>query len=132
MSKWKNEIKLNGRYGIAGILNGCVGVGLIVVFTSIGIVPTLANFLGFLVGLVFAFTISRKFVFKSENHLNSEAIRYLTAFVICYSINMAVLQLCVLVFFLDTMLSQIIAVSFYVFSMYVASRIYIFSEKNHE
>ena len=126
MLNWKNEIKLNLRYGVAGVLNGLFGVGAIWMLTSMGIAPIAANFIGFAVGIAFAFLLSRKFVFKSENHFSSEALRYISAFVVSYLLNIVMLQICITVFLIDALLSQGIAVLTYVISMYFASRIYIF------
>jgi putative flippase GtrA len=125
-SSWKNEIKLNFRYGLAGVLNSLFGLGAIWALTTIGIIPVAANFIGFAVGIAFAFLISRKFVFKSNDHLNSEALRYLRAFGVSYLINIAMLQMCVSVFLINALLSQGIAVTSYVICMYLASRFYIF------
>jgi len=124
-----NEIKLNIRYGLAGILNGFVGVGAIWILTMIGIAPIAANFIGFSAGVAFAFLVARKFVFKSDDHVTSESIRYMSAFGVCYLINIAMLQMCVSVFLLDAMTSQGMAVSSYVISMYLASRFFIFRRK---
>jgi len=125
----KNEIMLNVRYGIAGILNGFVGVARSWMLTMIGMAPIAANFIGFSAGVVFAFFVARRFVFKSDDHINAESVRYMSAFGVCYLINIAVLQMCVSVFLLNAMLSQGIAVSSYVVSMYLASRFFIFRGK---
>jgi putative flippase GtrA len=128
--KLKYEIKLNVRYGFAGILNSLIGVGTIWALTKLGTMPVVANFAGFAGGLVFAFLFSRKFVFRSKGHMSFEAVRYLNAFVISYLINIAILQMCVSQFFLGALLSQGFAVSAYVISMYLASRFYIFRRSN--
>ena len=80
MSKWKNEIMFNIRYLISGILNGIIGLSTIWYLTHIGIMPLLANLIGFLVGIIFAFLISKKFVFKSKGLVATEATRYFSAF----------------------------------------------------
>lgn len=126
MSKWKSEIMFNVRYIISGVLNGIIGLGTIWYLTHVGIMPIIANLIGFSVSIAFAFLISKKFVFKSEGRFTSEAIKYFSSFGISYLINIIVLQLCVSIFLLSPLLSQGIAVTAYVISMYFASRIYIF------
>lgn len=126
MSKWRNEIELNVRYGVAGLLNGLLGLSAIWVLTKIGLAPIFANFIGYAVALAFGFLNHRKFVFRSEGRFGHEAKRYMGAFVVCYLINVVILQMCVSVFLIDALLSQGIAVSSYVISMYLASRLYIF------
>jgi putative flippase GtrA len=124
-----HEIKLNARYGFAGILNGLIGGGTIWALTKIGLAPVFVNLIGFAVGIIFAFLFSRKFVFRSKGHFTSEAVRYFVAFVISYLINIGVLQACITEFLLDPLPSQGIAVSSYVIAMYMASRFYIFRRK---
>lgn len=129
MSKWRSELKLNIRYGIAGLLNSLIGLGAIWVLTIIGIAPIYANILGYAVGFAFGFLNSRKFVFRSEGRFGHEARKYVVAFAVCYLINIAVLQMCISVFFINVLFSQAIAVFSYVISMYLASRLYIFKNK---
>ena len=130
MLKWKKELKLNARYGIAGILNGLIGVSLIWLFTKLGTMPLVANFAGFAGGLVFAYLFSRKFVFRSKAHVSPEAARYFSSFVISYLINASILQISIAVLNMNALLSQSVAVIFYVISMYLASRVYIFRRSN--
>ena len=126
MLKWKNEIKFNARYGFSGILNSLVGIGTIWVLTVIGIMPVVANVVGFSVGMIFAFLISKKFVFKSQGRFSSEAIKYVVVFIASYLINIAVLQICISIFLINVLSSQGIAIFCYVISMYLALRLYVF------
>ncbi|PPD05149.1 MAG: hypothetical protein CTY29_02490 [Methylobacter sp.] len=120
------ELKLNLRYGVAGGLNGLFGLSTIWLLTKLGVHPIATNFIGFLVGVAFAFLMSKKFVFRSQGHFNSEAVRYITAFCISYIINIIVLQICTAKLSMDALVSQGIAISTYVILMYSASRFYIF------
>lgn len=124
--KWINEFKFNVRYGFAGILNGVVGIGSIVALTMLGVDPFLSNIAGFTIGLIFAFLFSRKFVFRSKGRFAAEAIRYITAFVLSYLVNISVLQLCLTRYQLDSLIAQGVAISSYVITMYLASRVFIF------
>lgn len=124
--KWRNELVLNVRYAVAGVFNTFVGLGVIWGVTMIGVTPIIANLIGYAVGLAFGFLNSRRFVFRSEGHFGSEAIRYITAFVTCYLINIVTLQLSMRLFALDVFISQGLAVFSYIVSMYLASRLYIF------
>lgn len=126
MPKWKDEIKFNVRYAFAGVLNGVVGLGAIGALTTIGVIPIVANFIGFAAGFALAFFISKKFVFKSDGRFSTEAFKYSGAGVASYLINIVVLQISISVFLMDVLLSQGVAVASYVISMYLASRLYIF------
>jgi putative flippase GtrA len=126
--KWKNEINLNVRYGIAGLLNSLIGLSAIWALTIMGVVPIAANILGYALGLAFGFLNSRKFVFRSAGRFGHEARKYMVAFAVCYLLNIIMLQICISVLLLNVLLSQGIAVFSYVISMYLASRLYIFRE----
>lgn len=88
--------------------------------------PVVANVVGFSVGMIFAFLISKKFVFKSQGRFSSEAIKYVVVFIASYLINIAVLQICISIFLINVLSSQGIAIFCYVISMYLALRLYVF------
>lgn len=132
MSKWRNEVELNSRYAAAGILNALVGLTTIWGLTKLGANPILANFMGYAIALVIAFFSSKRFVFRSEGHLTSEATRYLGSFLFCYLVNMAALYICISRYSIDPLVSQGIAVLSYVISMYLASRLFVFSGQQHD
>lgn len=123
---WKREIRLNARYGFAGILNGIVGLGSIWGLTSFGVLPLIANITGFTLGLIFSFLFSRKFVFRSKGHISKEVTRFMVSFLLSYAVNVVVLQVCVLSLSLEPLLAQALAVTSYVIAMYIASRFYTF------
>jgi putative flippase GtrA len=126
VSKWRNELALNARYGIAGVLNTLFGIGAIWGFTLIGLPPIVANLFGYAVALAFSFLNSKTFVFRSEGGFQVEGYKYLASFAVCYLINIATLSISVSLTSLNVMISQGLAVTAYVVSMYVASRLYVF------
>lgn len=130
MLRWRNEIELNSRYAITGVFNSLVGLATIWSLTKLGAVPIVANFLGYAVALSIGFLGARRFVFRSEGRFTAEAIRYLGSFAVCYLINAGALLLCISQYSIDPIIGQGIAVCCYVISMYMASRLFVFSRKH--
>jgi putative flippase GtrA len=126
MSKWRKELAFNIRYGCSGLLNTAVGIGAIWMFSFAGLSPVMANVAGYGIGLMVAFLVSRRYVFKSNGHFKHESLKYMLAFCVCYLINILVLQMSLSIFLLDIMLAQGVAVAAYIVSMYVASRLFVF------
>lgn len=90
LKRWP-EAALLGRYAISGVANTVVGVSTIYALMWLNVGPYLANFVGYAVGLSFAYFNSRSYVFRFSGDHRSGVVRYLAAFAVCYSINMAVL-----------------------------------------
>lgn len=125
MTDWRSEFRLNARYAASGALNTVLGFTAIAVFTKMGLAPVLANIFGYGIALSVGFTNAKHFVFRSGGHITREATRYLTAFAVCYAINLAVLYLCLSRSVLP-LIAQGVAVCSYVVSMYTASRLFVF------
>jgi putative flippase GtrA len=126
VSRLKQEIGLAGKYGLAGVANTIVGLSVILALTAAGMAPMLANAIGFAVGLLLAFTLSRRFVFRSDGHVRTEVGRFLFFFAISYAINLAVLNLAIGVLGMQKLLAQVVANASYTLSMFLFSRLFVF------
>ncbi|MEO8330936.1 MAG: GtrA family protein [Gallionella sp.] len=127
MSRWQGESVYLGRYAGSGMLNTAVGFTVIFLLMWLGISPFIANIGGYLVGLILGFLVSRKFVFRSEGHISSEAIHYLATFLFCFALNLLVLK-----FVLDSLhwnanLAQLLAAAAYTAVMYLLTRWLVFT-----
>ncbi len=126
MSRWRDELSYLGRYGSSGLLNTFVGFFIIFGLMGLGFSPYIANIVGYLVGFVFSFILSKKFVFRSNGHYVSESIRYLIAFMICFFLNLAALKFALL--HVNGLLSQLIAAVVYSGTMYLFIRYFVFTD----
>jgi putative flippase GtrA len=126
MSRLKREMRLAGKYGLAGAANTVVGLGVILALTAAGVAPMLANALGFAVGLLLAFTLSRRFVFRSDGHVRDEVARFLFFFAISYAVNLVVLNVAIEVMGIHKLIAQVVANASYTVSMFVFSRFFVF------
>lgn len=80
------------KYLIAGLVNTCVGYGVYFASTNwLGLSPYFSNAIGYLIALVIAFLLNKKFVFDETDFKYSMAAKFLTSFVIAFTINQVVL-----------------------------------------
>ena len=127
MSRWKSESAYLGRYAGSGALNTIAGFAVIFSLMAVGLSPFVANICGYLVGFILGFVVSKKFVFRSNGHFVGESLRYLVAFLICFGLNLATLQIGLSIFHLNAMFAQLIAAAVYTGSMYLFTRWFVFS-----
>jgi len=76
------------RFGLVGMLNTAVGVGIIAGAIAIGVAPLVANALGFLTGLCVSFVANSRFTFGQDPRSLKRIIRYLAVFLIAYASNL--------------------------------------------
>jgi len=126
MSKWQTETAYLGRYAGSGVLNTVAGFSIIFVLMALGVSPIIANVIGYLFGLILGFFLSKKLVFRSTRHITSESLRYLAAFLVCFILNLIVLQLALGVFHWDAVFAQLLAAATYTIMMYLLSRLLVF------
>ena len=128
MSRWKGEAARLMRYAISGGLNTLVGFGIIFLLMGFGVSAVLANIVGYTIGFIQSFFFSKKFVFRSDGKMASEALRYLYLFVICFLLNLAVLKI-LLAYEVKPLLAQLAAACTYSGFMYVLSAWFVFRPK---
>ncbi len=127
MSRLHRESAYLSRYAGSGVLNTVAGFATIFLLMAFGASPFLANVAGYLVGLVLGFTVSRKFVFVSQGHVTSEALRYLAAFLFCFTLNLLTLGFALKSLQWHAVAAQLLAAGVYTFSMYLLSRYLVFT-----
>ncbi len=127
MSSLRRESAYLSRYAGSGVLNTVAGFATIFLLMAFGASPFLANVAGYLVGLVLGFTVSRKFVFVSQGHVTSEALRYLVAFLFCFTLNLLTLGFALESLQWHAVAAQLLAAAVYTFSMYLLSRYLVFT-----
>lgn len=126
MSNWRSESAYLARYAGSGVLNTIAGFTVIILLMEFGVSPFLANTGGYLFGLILGFFVSKKLVFQSEGHITSEGLRYLTAFLICFFMNLFVLQFALNALHWDALPAQLLAAAAYTVIMYLLTRLLVF------
>ena len=78
------------KYGLIGCMNTCITlIAFYVCNTLLHIPHTVANPIGYVLGLVNSFLFNRKWVFQSSGQFQRDAIRFFIGFAICYAIQYA-------------------------------------------
>lgn len=128
MSRCISESAYLGRYAGSGALNTAAGFAVIFSLMALGFTPFIANIGGYLTGFVFGFIVSKKFVFRSDGHFVAESVRYLAAFLICFGLNLAALQIALTMLHMEALFAQLLAAAVYTGAMYLFTRWFVFSE----
>lgn len=115
------------RFVLVGLANTAVGYAVIMLLHyGLGVEPVPANVGGYLIGALLSYTLNRNFTFAS-NRPHAEALpRFGLAVVVCFLLNLMVLNLCLTVFLLPVALAQALAVCAYTVAFYFASRFLVF------
>jgi putative flippase GtrA len=127
MSRWRGECAYLGRYAGGGALNTLSGVAVIFSLMALDFSPFIANIGGYLVGFILGFVVSKKVVFRSNGHFVGESVRYLVAFMICFGLNLLVLQLALSKLNVSALVGQLLAAGVYTGSMFIFTRWFVFS-----
>lgn len=114
------------NYLAIGIINTSVGFGLIFLLMYINIVPEIANFIGYLAGLLVSFHLNKKYNFRSKGAVLKEIKKFAIAMAVAYLINLFVLIIELRIFNVNKYYAQIIASAFYVVTGYLLSKFWVF------
>lgn len=127
-ARWRAESIYLARYAGSGVLNTLVGFSVIFALMGLGASPLVANAGGYAVGFILGFVVSKNFVFRSNGKFVDESMRYLTAFCICFMLNLLTLAVVLSAFNVGAAMAQIMATSVYTGSMYLLTRWYVFRD----
>ena len=115
------------RFLSVGALNTLLGYSIIFfAMYALNFSPEASNLLGYSVGLVVSFLLSKSFTFRSSGAASSELIRFLLVFAIAYAINLAELSFLVRVLAWHAGISQLLAGVFYVLCSYFLKKRFVF------
>jgi putative flippase GtrA len=115
------------RYILVGFANTIIGYGLIMLLHfEFGLSPVIANATGYAVGFCVSFFMNSKFTFKSHKSYRSTILVYAISAIVCYIINILVLQLFLVVVNMQVEVSQALATVAYTASFYLANRLFVF------
>lgn len=113
------------RYILVGALNTIVGFGIIFILMWLGIIPEIANLLGYCFGILFSYILNKIFTFKSYGN-SMEFAKFVICMGVAYLINLTVLVVLHRIYGVNSYLAQIIAGGFYTLSGYLFSKYFVF------
>ena len=132
---YKRELKKIGikkikRFLLVGIVNAISGYTLIILlYRLLNFHFYLANFFGYLFGLIISFILNRKFVFKSKGKIKSQILKFLFSFFLSYFLNIFVFYICSEFIKLNYFLALFIASCFYSASFFTLCNFFTFKKK---
>ncbi len=87
------HIWLLSRFGLAGAVNSLVGLSVMLALDwGLHAQPSLANVVGYAVGMVCGFLLNRSFVFRSQARARSTGPKYAASAAIGFGLNQLALQ----------------------------------------
>jgi putative flippase GtrA len=145
MAKLKTRLGLNAgldpaleelarffRFGLAGVVNTLVGLGIIAALDiGLQVRPAIANAVGYAVGIALSFILSRQFVFRSRRPAKIAVPRFLISAAIAFVLNQAALAIAGHLLGGDPALrlaAQICGMCVYTLTLFVLGRFWIFKE----
>jgi putative flippase GtrA len=116
------------RYGLVGIANTVICLSAIFLgLHVIGLPYTLANAVGYGLGLIASFLLNRRFTFRSSRRiLSREPLLFLAVFGLSYAVQMGALVLLVELLHMDESLAQFPAMAVYTACGYIGNKFITF------
>jgi putative flippase GtrA len=117
------------RFVLTGVLNTVVGLGTIFALKwllSMG--DTLANLLGYSVGVVVSYVVNSRWTFRYRESLLPVLPQYAFVVLVAYLANLACVHLCIEQLHLDSYLAQTLGVIPYAGLSYVLLRWFVFGK----
>ncbi|TLD84286.1 GtrA family protein [Helicobacter trogontum] len=113
-------------YGIVGIINTIIGYSIMFGLTFIGVIPELANALGYGIAFVVSYLLNKKFTFQSKHTHKRDFIRFALVSCFAYIANLSVLVICHRILMWNEYIALIIANIVYVFIGYLLHKCWTF------
>jgi putative flippase GtrA len=120
---------LMARFGIVGLINTAVGIGVIAgLDLGLHVEPHVANLIGYVFGVAVSFTLSRQFVFHSDGHIGATAIRYSIVVGLAFLLNQAVLTAVTALAgpSVNHMVGQLAGMATYTVVVFLACKLWVF------
>lgn len=115
------------RFGVVGAANTIVGLIIIyglMFFFDAGIL--ISNIIGYLIGLIFGFTLNRVWTFNSSQELSTLFPKYIFLAMACYCLNISVVLTINFYFNSNRYLVQLMGIFVYSIAMFLGCRQFVF------
>lgn len=118
------------RFSIVGVLNTVIGYALIFFFMLVlGWSPEFSNIAGYTICLVSAYSMHRYYAFQSNGGRFKEFGRFISVFLIAYSLNFIALRELISLNWLSPVLAQVGAGAVYVAASFTLYKLIVFIKK---
>jgi putative flippase GtrA len=125
------KLKQFSRFLSVGVFNTLLGYGVIFACMYLAsMTPESSNATGYAVGLVASYVLHRKYTFDSKQNRRSEILKFLTAFIVAYASNFAVLVILIHRIGMHEGASQVLAGLVYVAASFIMNKYFVFKISN--
>lgn len=114
------------RYLIIGAFNTIIGYGIIFILMALGVMPEIANIIGYIFGIIVSYILNKIYTFKTKTKSKKEFIRFVMCMICSYLINFIALIVLYRYFDVDKYIATIISSIFYTLSGYIFSKYFAF------
>ena len=113
------------KYCLVGVINTAIGYGIVALLIWLKIIPELANFIGYIIGISISYFLNHHFTFSQSQTYDSHIKRFLRfagLMMIAFLMNLIALFLCYRVFCFNIYLSQALATGVYAIVGFVLNK----------
>lgn len=111
------------KYLLVGVLNTLIGFGTIFLLIFVGVLPELANFLGYVIGIICSYFLNKTFTFKSQK--SGDFLPFVLSMIIAYVLNFIAFVILFRLLGVNVYVSQIIAGGIYTLSGFLLSKFFV-------
>ena len=130
---WYNKFKEILWYGFFGVLTTLINIISFDILDKVGVQVYLANFIAWVLSVLFAFITNKLFVFESKSFnakiLFKEMLSFFVARIVSLGIDMGGMYVLLDVFKLKKMLSKIVVNVIVIVANYIFSKLFVFKKK---
>ncbi len=119
-------------YTVFGILTTLISITTYKVFLSLELPYQLATVMSSVLGIIFAYITNRKYVFKSNNKILNESIKFFTARILTLVLETFLLLIAVSQLGYDDFLAKILVTIIVILLNYILSKFTIFTTSTKE
>ena len=121
------------RFLLVGIINTCVGLGVIYALKYFfGVNDVAANAGGYAVGLIVSFILNSKWTFNYQGDVAPAVVRFVLVFIVAYSANLAVVLAAINIFGVNSYFAQAVGIPIYTLTFYFGSNLIAFRNKQDD
>lgn len=121
------------RFLLVGVINTCVGLGVIYTLKYFfDVNDVAANAGGYSVGLVVSFILNSKWTFNYKGDIAPAVIRFILVFIVAYSANLLVVLAAINIFTVNSYIAQALGIPVYTLTFYFGSNLIAFRDKQND
>lgn len=116
-------------FSLVGVVNGIVGVSVIVIAGLLGASPILANVLGYGAGLVVSFLLNSRITFHARVVDRCTLMRFLSAFAASFAVNLAAVGVAGKLLDTHKLVASLAGTPLYILMFYLLCEYWVFRQR---